>query len=869
MNLKNYFEKVDEFFTVDGLKNNWAVLAVISVFFAGLWLRYLPEQGMRYLQALDPYMIFRLSQHLALEGSLPATDFMRYFPYNAPTYLLNQGDIIFPAIFYWLGPFAVFGSYLEWAQFYPALMGALSTVVMYFFGKELFNKRVGAFSAFFLAVVPGVLRRSSAGFFEKEPIGTFFMMLTLYFFSRSWKRDDYLAGILSGISLGFFTISWGGSRMLWLLIPMVVGSVLFIDEDIKSLIIAYTPTVLVGGGVAATLNHNRFWFTGTLFVINMGILGLLWSRHLVEELELVREDYLKYYTPSLSLLGVLALALSPLYSEFLASKIQSLIGMATQSVGGDVIGGTVAENTAPGLGTIISSMGANYASNIHPAMSIFANITGSWPMMMIGIGLLGTITGFMLLRKYGFVDDEISDLVYFGGLQAVFVAWSLIMIGFFQQTFLFGLGAGATVLLLFIGFLSYLDDESVFKLVTMITGSVFALEILLFFSGSQIAYALMPATVLLLSGVIYLYYNDLFSTRQLELEWVYVLPLLWVVTNLLGAVAKSRLVFLSTFSVAFAAGFGISRIYDGVKTLDFNEIFEIEGEAQHLKYGLLAVIIGSMVAVNFGAGFVSAQGVGGSPNQAWYQSLDYMENQTEPGSVIMSWWDYGYHFESIGRRPAVADGGNAGYYSDDTRAVNMPLADFLSSSDPDLEFLDKHSVDYIVLDNTMIGKFSAVSQISNRNNQNYTSMITTSTSSNIRDSLSQSGNLTTVQFTHRSGIIVYAPVSTDNQSIEFSGAPTIQRQGQRIPISCVITEDGTTTFDVESPFDYCLAEDPYYSLERGFSSNQVPVRGILVPKSIQNSSLVQLYLADGTGLDSVEKVEEGSNDYLKMWKVTR
>lgn len=869
MNLKNYFEKVDEFFTVEGLKNNWGFLAVASVFLLALWIRYLPEQGMRYLQALDPYMIFRLSQHLALEGSLPATDFMRYFPYNAPTYLLNQGDIIFPAIFYWLGPFAVFGSYLEWAQFYPALMGALSTVVMYFFGKELFNKRVGVFSAFFLAVVPGVLRRSSAGFFEKEPIGTFFMMLTLYFFSRSWKRDDYLAGIMAGVSLGFFTISWGGSRMLWLLIPAVVGSVLFIDEDIKSLVIAYTPTVLVGGGVAATLNHNRFWFTGSLFIINMGVLGLLWSRHIVEEYGLMKEKNLKYYTPSVSAVGVVALLLSPLYSQFLTSKLQRLMSMATQSVGGDVIGGTVAENTAPGLGTIISSMGASYAGNIHPSLSIFANITGSWPMMMIGIGLLGSIAGFMLLRKYGFVEEEVSDYIYYGGLQAVFVAWSMVMIGFFQQTFLFGIGAGAVVLLLYLGFLSYLDDKAVFKLVTMITGSVLALEVLLFIQGSQIAYALIPATVMLISGIVYLYYNDLFSERNLELDWVYILPLLWVITNLLGAVTKSRLVFLSTFSVAFAAGFGFSRIYEGLKKLDLNEVFETDEDTENLRYALIVLLVGSMVAVNLGAGYVSVQGVGGSPNQAWYQSLDYMDNQTEPGSSIMSWWDYGYHFESIGRRPALADGGNAGYYSGETRAVNMPLADFLTSSDPDLEFLDKHSVDYIVLDNTMIGKYSAVSQISNRDNQNFTSMITMSTSSDIRNSLSQSGNLTTIQFSHRSGITVYAPLSVSNQSIDFSGAPTIQRQGQRIPLDCVITEDGIRTFDVESQVDYCLAEDPYYSLQRGFSSNQVSTRGILVPKSIQDSSLVRLYLGDGTGLEYVEKVEEASNDYLKMWEVTR
>ena len=880
MNIENYVERVNDFFTVEGLKNNWAVLTVLSIFGAALWLRYLPEQGMQGLQALDPYYIFRVSQHLAYQGSIPQTDFLMYFPYNAPFYLHNLGEIVIPAVGYWFGGSFLFNNYLEWAQFYPALMGALSTVGMYFFGKEVYDKRTGVFAAFFLAVIPGVMRRSSAGFFEKEPTGTFFMMLTLYFFTRAWKRDERLAGILSGLSLAMFTISWGGSKMLWLLLPMVVGSVMFIDEDIKSLLIAYTPTVLIGGGVASTLNPNKFWFTGTFFVANLGLLALLWARYGVEEFELVDESNLKYFVPGASVLGGLALLLSPLYSEFLTSKLQRLMSAATQSTGGDVIGGTVAENTAPGLNTIISSLGANYAGSFHPSLSILANILGSWPMMMIGIGFMAATVGFMLMRKYNLTGEEISDYVFIGGVEAAFVAWSLILIGFFQQSFLFGIAGGAAIMAVFLAFVRYLDNESVFKLTSMLMGSVIVLELLLFFGGSQIAYALLPASVMILAGASYMHLNDLYSSRTIDLNWYTVIPVLWVATNLLGAVAKSRLVFLSTFSVALAAGYGFSRIYGGIEELDFNAAFESEQDLTDLKRGIIVVLTILMVGVNLGAGYVAVQGIGGSPNQAWDQSLQYMDEETPEGSAIMSWWDYGYHFESIGRRPSIANGWNAGYYTSETRAVNMPLADFLTSDNPMnrtglSNFLEKHSVDYIVLDNTMIGKYSAVSTISNgalnlpnETEGEPTSMITLSSSNNIQNSLSQSGNYTTLQMSdRRTGLSIYAPVDISNTSVSYSGAPSVQTQGQRIPLDCVITEDGTQTFDVDSQMDYCLAEDPYYSLARGFSSNQVAARGVLVPKSIMNSQLVELYLADGVDVEYAEKVEEGSNDYVKMWKV--
>ena len=879
MNLESQIEKVNEFFTVEGLKQNWAVLTVTSIFGLALWLRYLPEQGMQYLQALDPYYIYRASQHLAYTGGIPQTDFLMYFPYNSPFYLHNIGEIIFPAVGYWLGGSLIFSNYLEWAQFYPALMGALSTVGMYFLGKELFDKKTGAFAAFFLAVIPGVMRRTSAGFFEKEPTGTFFMMLTLLFFTKSWKYKDRLSGILSGLSLAFFSISWGGSKMLWLLMPLVVGSVLFIDEDIENLLIAYTPTVLIGGGVAASLNPGKFSFTSTFLIVNLGLLFLVWDRYLVEKLEIISKNNLKYFTPAMSGLGLIALILSPLYSEFLASKVQSLISAATQSVGGDVIGSTVAENTAPGLNTIISSIGANYAGSIATPLTIVANVLGGWPMMLIGTGLLLTGIGFMLMRKYSIVEEEISDYVYFGGLEAAFVAWSLILIGFFQQSFIFGIASGLVVLAVFTVFTMYLDNESVFKLTTLILVSIIGLETVLFFGGSRIAYALLPASVIILSGLVYMHFNDLMKSREISLEWYKVLPALWVITNLLGAVAKSRLVFLSTFSVALAAGYGFSRIYQGVSSMDFAEVFEADQNLESVKSGVLAGSLILLVGVNVAAGFVSASGIGGSPNSAWDQSLEYMDEETPQGSTIMSWWDYGYHFESIGRRPSIANGWNAGYYTGDTRAVNMPLADFLTSDNPMNtsgidNFLEKHSVDYIVLDNTMIGKYSAVSTISNNalNLPNETggqvnSMITLSTSSNIRDSLSRSGNFTTVKMSSRRVGTVYAPVEITNTSVSFNGAPSLQVRGQSRNMNCIITEEGTETFDVESQVPYCLAADPYYSLERGFASNQVSARGVLVPKSIMDSQLVELYLGDGADVDYAEKVEEASNGYVKMWKV--
>ena len=886
MNSERINERIKNELSPSSLKNRWAFLTVLAVFGIGLYLRYLPAQAMENLQALDPYMIFRMSQHLALEGSMPVTDFMRYFPYDAPSYVLNNGDIIFPAILYWLGPMFVFDSFLSWAQFYPALMGSLSVVVMYFFGKEIANKRVGILSAFFLAVIPGALRRTSAGFFEKEPIGTFFMMLTFLFFTRAWKRESYVNGIASGLSLAFFTISWGGSQMQWLLLPLTVGSLLFIDEEIKNMIVAYTPTVLVGGGVAMILNYSRFWITDSLFIANLGLLALLWSRYLIEELELMKKENIKYYVPTVSITGFIAVLLSPLYSDWIASKFMQVIDLVTQTTEGDVIGGTVAENSAPGLNGLISSLGAETAGSLNQLLGSLASLVGPWPLMMIAIGFLGSSMLFMLIRKYGLIEEEISEKSYFAGFEAVFLAWILLVIGFFQDLLIFSILGSLSVIGMFILFTYYLDDDNTFKLVTMVTGTGLLLEIILMFSGATIAYTVVPATALVLAGLIGMYYNDRFSTREIEFDWILLLPLFWVVTNLLGSVAKSRLIFLSTFAVAFASGYGLAKILGGLYEMELNEVIDFDNP-ERLKYVAIAIIVVLTVAVNFSAGFVNASSVSGSPSSGWDQSLDYMESEAPEGSVVMSWWDYGYHFQSIGRTASVADGGNAGYYTNGSvRATNMPLADWLTSDDPMNRegidtFLQQHSVDFIVLDNTMIGKYSAVSTISNgatnlpgEESGQVQGMQSISTPNNIQDVISQSGNTTTVTYSSGRSVSILADIELTNTSADLAeSAPTfIQRRGgqtARMPIDCILKPNGEKVeFDVDTQLSYCLAEDPYYNLERGLQTS-LPSQAVLVPKAISDTMLVELYIQDGGNVDFVEKVPEGSNDYVKMWEVNK
>jgi hypothetical protein len=332
------------------------------------------------------------------------------------------------------------------------------------------------------------------------------------------------------------------------------------------------------------------------------------------------------------------------------------------------------------------------------------------------------------------------------------------------------------------------------------------------------------------------------------------------------ATARSRLIYLATFPAVVGAGYALSRVIHGLKGLDLSDYQFKAGRIRPVLLGALAV---GIVGLNVAAGFLAVQGIGGSPNQAWMQNLDYQDQQLPEGSVVMSWWDYGYHFQSLGRTASVADGGNFGYYAGNTSRVNFPLAEYFASKDTRKnygELFERHSVDYVVLDNTMIGKYSAVSQIANRDNQNFNSMLQASTAGTVNQATQTSENETVVEFRGNIGrpASIYVPVNGS----EISGSATIDiRGGGSLEASCVLKEGEPIQEYGDNSSRFCITQDPFYSLERGRALNS-RARIALVPRDIADHNLMTLYFRDGYGMDYVEKAEEGSNGYIKMWEVT-
>ena len=76
----------------------------------------------------------------------------------------------------------------------------------------------------------------------------------------------------------------------------------------------------------------------------------------------------------------------------------------------------------------------------------------------------------------------------------------------------------------------------------------------------------------------------------------------------------------------------------------------------------------------------------------WPESLAWMRENTPPGSVIMSWWDYGYWITTLGDRPTIID--NATINSTQVAMVGRA---FISNDSMALPIMKRLNVSYVVV----------------------------------------------------------------------------------------------------------------------------------------------------------------------------
>ena len=117
---------------------------------------------------------------------------------------------------------------------YPAVLGALVVIPVYFIGKTLWNRNAGILSAALIAVLPGqFLSRSLLGFTDHHVAETLLSTIVILFFilavksakkneitfysvsNKDWGslKQPLFYSLFAGIFFGFFFLSWKGASL--------------------------------------------------------------------------------------------------------------------------------------------------------------------------------------------------------------------------------------------------------------------------------------------------------------------------------------------------------------------------------------------------------------------------------------------------------------------------------------------------------------------------------------------------------------------------------------------------------------------------------------------------------------------------------
>lgn len=219
-------------------------IALLMIVILTIVIRLSPLlRGGQLIKAFDPWIQWYTSEYLdthSLYEFFTWHDLKSWYPVGVSRYYLRPG-LIFTVVFIHK-IFLFFGlsiSLYDICYFFPAFMGGVSVLVMYFLGKEVLDKKCGLLAAFFMAFSVGYMSRTTAGFFDNETVGVFAALMCLLYFIKALKSGRVTHAIIGGIFLGYLALSWGGYTYILLALPLIVGVLILTKKYNENVLIAY------------------------------------------------------------------------------------------------------------------------------------------------------------------------------------------------------------------------------------------------------------------------------------------------------------------------------------------------------------------------------------------------------------------------------------------------------------------------------------------------------------------------------------------------------------------------------------------------------------------------------------------------------
>ncbi|MEM4662838.1 MAG: STT3 domain-containing protein [Candidatus Diapherotrites archaeon] len=189
---------------------------------------YNVQPGYDYFFEFDSFYHTRMLGYVLKDGAPPQVDSNTYF--GLPD---EEKVIYFDSRFFWYFSAALYKLFslgsgynkvllIDVVKVLPAFYGAIISVFMFFFAKELFGRKVGFVTAFATATMQAYAYRTMGGFFEDDSMGFLGLVLGFVFFFRALKSGVNKNGVINAILAGFFFAFMGWSWPMYPIIPIIL-----------------------------------------------------------------------------------------------------------------------------------------------------------------------------------------------------------------------------------------------------------------------------------------------------------------------------------------------------------------------------------------------------------------------------------------------------------------------------------------------------------------------------------------------------------------------------------------------------------------------------------------------------------------------
>ncbi|WOK94829.1 dolichyl-diphosphooligosaccharide--protein glycosyltransferase subunit STT3B [Canna indica] len=239
-----------------------AALALIYVLaFAVRLFSVLRYESM--IHEFDPYFNYRTTLFLTRNGFY---EFWNWFD-SESWYPLGRiiGGTLYPglmvtaALIYRALRFLTFAVHIRDVCVLTApFFASNTTIVAYFFGKEIWDSGAGLVAAALIAICPGYISRSVAGSYDNEGVAIFALLFTFYLFVKAVNTGSLAWALASAFGYFYMVSAWGGYVFIINLIPLYVLVLLVTGRYSMRLYVAYNCMYVLGMLLAMQIRFVGF-----------------------------------------------------------------------------------------------------------------------------------------------------------------------------------------------------------------------------------------------------------------------------------------------------------------------------------------------------------------------------------------------------------------------------------------------------------------------------------------------------------------------------------------------------------------------------------------------------------------------------------